>query len=161
MVLLGTTLFAVVLWHSKMQAPIGFQTLVIWGPIPWVAALKVGVLDVWSKPLTLQREAGSWRFLPYCMALVWGCGVWREHISLSNPFQCGYFLSHPICKSCSSSFRISLRGHFSMCICPFGAFMGGGKFRSLLCCHFGWVSHLYSFFNLNRHDAKFQFCHVI
>ena len=37
-----------------------------------MGVLKVGVLDVGSKPFAPQGEAGSWEFPPGCLALYWG-----------------------------------------------------------------------------------------
>ena len=45
------------------------------------------------------------------------------------------FLSHPMCRSHSANFWISLRENCSMCGCVFGASMGGGILRSFLCRH--------------------------
>ena len=56
--------------------PIDYESLVIWGPIPKVAALNPGALDVWSKPFAPQREAGSWGFPPNCMVLCQCWGLW-------------------------------------------------------------------------------------
>ena len=42
----------------------GSQSWVIWGPIAWVATLKVGVLIVCPKLFAPQGEAGIWKFHP-------------------------------------------------------------------------------------------------
>lgn len=41
----------------------------IWAPITQVATLKVGALDVWSKPFTPHAEAGSQGLPPDCKVL--------------------------------------------------------------------------------------------
>lgn len=51
-------------------------------PIPQVGVLKVEVLDVESKPFTSQRDSGSWRFPPNCVAL---CRAWGSWQSVSQP----------------------------------------------------------------------------
>ena len=76
-----------------------------------------------------------------------GVGViWKVCLSLSCLFWCGYFLSHPMCRSHSTSFLVSLKESCSMCSFIFSTFVGKGKFRSLLCCHFG-LEPLGVFFN--------------
>ena len=47
-------------------------------------AIKVEALDVWSKPIAPQREAGSWGFPLGCMVRCWG-EVYGD--SVSQPFQ--------------------------------------------------------------------------
>lgn len=38
-------------------SPIGYQGLMLSQPTPWVRSLKVGALDIWSKPFALQGES--------------------------------------------------------------------------------------------------------
>lgn len=42
---------------------------VIWEPVSWLAAIKVGVLNVQSKSFSPQKEAGSWGMPPNYKAL--------------------------------------------------------------------------------------------
>ena len=52
------------------------QNQVIWGgAVPQMAALKVGVLDVCSKPFVPLGEAGSWGLPPDYKALCQGWGL--------------------------------------------------------------------------------------
>lgn len=41
--------FVIVLWILEIQAPLAFRIGDLWG-----LALKIGVLDEWLKPVTLQ-----------------------------------------------------------------------------------------------------------
>ena len=66
----------------------------------------------------------------------WLCGtvpmvgfMARLCLSFSYPFLCGHFLSHPIWRSHSPSFWISLRGNCSLCHCIFSMSMEEVKFR--------------------------------
>lgn len=56
-------------------------------PIPQVGVLKVEVLDVESKPFTSQRDSGSWRFPPNCVALCRAWGSWQS-VSHSASLTC-------------------------------------------------------------------------
>lgn len=86
----------------------------------------------------LQRAAGSWQFPSDHMVLCQGLGHrMKVCLSLSYQYWCAYFLSHPMCKSHSISFCISLRGHCSIGSCIFSVFMEGGRFRRLLSFHLG------------------------
>lgn len=112
-------------------SPVSYQHQMIWRSVPWVGISKVGVLEVWSKPFTLQGEAGSWGSLP----IVWHCsgdGVCGE--SVSQPFlpvsMCVFF--QPPHKQESASFWISLRGSCSMCNFTFGSSERRGKFTILV-----------------------------
>lgn len=48
-------------------SPASFQSGVFWGMVTQMEVLKVGTLDVGSKPFTPQGEAGSCEFPPDCM----------------------------------------------------------------------------------------------
>lgn len=56
--------------------------LVIWGPVPWMAAAKSGVLYVWYKPVTPQGGSKSWGFPPDCKVLCLG-EVYGKSVSQS------------------------------------------------------------------------------
>lgn len=67
--------------------PVGSQSQVFWRLIPQVEALKVGALDMWSKPFALLRKAGVVvGFFP----IVWSCvggGIYgKSCFSLSYSF---------------------------------------------------------------------------
>lgn len=40
-----------------------------WGSISWMGVLKVGALNVGSRPFISQEEAKIWEFFLECMAL--------------------------------------------------------------------------------------------
>ena len=125
------------------------QNQVIWGgAVPQMAALKVGVLDVCSKPFVPLGEAGSWGSPSWLQGTMPRVGfMMRECLSLLNPFRYGYFLSCPMCRSHSTSFWISFRGNRSICSCIFGVSMGGRKVRNLLCHHLGDVTLVSLFYS--------------
>lgn len=112
---------------------VGYQTQLIWGPVPQVAALKVEVLDICSKPFTPHGEAWSWGFSLNYMVL-----RMRFMANVSQPycFSMGIFC-HVTCSSQLSSFWTSLRGTYSMCGYIFSVSMRGRRFRSLLYCYLG------------------------
>lgn len=114
-------------------SPVCFQSLVFYRPVLQMATLKAGALDVQSKSLAPQGEAGSWvPFWLYGAAL--GVRLMAMLcLSLSDPFYYRYFPSGWMCRCLSTSFWIFRRGSCSVYICIFGMSMGGGKFRSLLC----------------------------
>lgn len=61
----------------RNASSVGCQRLLIWGPVPPVAATKDGALDVGPNTLVIRKKlAGHGVFPPYCVALCWGCGVW-------------------------------------------------------------------------------------
>ena len=60
----------------------------------------------------------------------------RLYISLSYPFQCGCFLSHPMYRSHSATFWISFIRNCSTCTCRFSVSTAVGELSSLL-CHLG------------------------
>ena len=64
--------------------PLGSQSCVTWGLVPWVVALKVGVLVVQSKLLTPQEQVGSCEFCHKTKALCQRWGLWRECVSASS-----------------------------------------------------------------------------
>lgn len=51
-------------------SPVGYQNQVIWGLVSWVAAIKVGVVDVWMS--SIQGETGD-------LVLLLGVS-WRENL---------------------------------------------------------------------------------
>lgn len=51
------------------------------GLIPQVGVLKVGVLDVRSKPFAPHGEARSWEFAPNYTILCQEQGLWQECVS--------------------------------------------------------------------------------
>lgn len=65
-----------------------------------VAVIKVGMLEVWSKPFTPQRER---LVVGGGLPIVWhiaGVGFMvRMHLTFSDLFQYGYFHGHPVCRS--------------------------------------------------------------
>lgn len=85
-----------------------------WEPVPlmepkyWVQTL-----------LIFWKKVGVGSFL-----LIYGTvqilGSWREHLSISYLFGCGYFLICFMCRSYSTSFWISLSSHCSTYSCTFG-----------------------------------------
>ena len=103
----------------------GFQSYMFGGPIPQVEVLKVGLLDIGSK---LLREKLGFVSSSSLYVAVLGLGVWvRLCLSLSYSFLCEWvILVHPMCRSCSASFRISFRGSCSICSCRIGVSMEGG-----------------------------------
>ena len=99
-------------------SPTGYHSWVIWGPIPQVASLKVGVLDVWSvvQMVHSQGEAGSWGAPSQVCGAMPGVGFMAAVcLSLSHLFWYGHFLCWLMYRSHSSSYWISLRGNYSMC----------------------------------------------
>lgn len=104
---------------------------------------------------TLCFSGRSWelRIPSQLHGTVPGSGVYCE--SASEPFLpvlIGVFsqCQSPGCRSHLTGFWISLRGSCSMCSCIFDAFMGGGKFRNLLCHHLGPESLLGSFRSISE-----------
>lgn len=45
--------------QNRLQAKKGYKTKGFGESLPWVGALKVGALGVWSKPFTLQGVTES------------------------------------------------------------------------------------------------------
>lgn len=77
------SLFAIVLRVSWTQASLAFRARFFWRPIPQVEVLKVGTLDVESKPFTSQEEA-----VCHCTR----GGVYSEIVSASSThFNVGFF----------------------------------------------------------------------
>ena len=71
---------------------VGFQSWVFLELISKVGVLKVGLVDVETKPFTPQGEAGSWGFLPNCVMLCQGWSLWWECVSaLLTCFDIGVF----------------------------------------------------------------------
>lgn len=92
-----------------MKSSVSFQIGVL-GGCPLGDSLKIGALDVGSKPFTLQGEAGSCEFLLDCTSLCQGWGLWQECVSaFPTSFNAGFFLIYPICRIFSASFWIILK----------------------------------------------------
>lgn len=66
-----------------MPSSTGYQTWVIWEPVPQVAALKVGKLDVQCKPFAPKEKLGAGGSLMIVKHYAKG-GVYDE--SISHPF---------------------------------------------------------------------------
>lgn len=60
-------------------------------------------------------------------------------LSFFYSFQCGYFLSHPVCRSQSTSFCISLWRNWFACNYLFRASVGLRKIQSLLLHHLAYI----------------------
>ena len=91
-------------------SPVGFLSSVIWGPVPQVASLKFGALDVWSKSSLLREKLAVGRSL----LIIWHCaedGFYDESVSVFPTHLNVDIFRHPICKSHSTGFWISLRGN--------------------------------------------------
>lgn len=89
--MVSPSLFAVILWVSWMQAPSASRVRCFRDHIPQVEVLKIGALDVGSKPLTLQGEA-SGQILSQFYAAVLGMGFMaRVCFSLSFLFDVDFF----------------------------------------------------------------------
>lgn len=90
--------FAVVSWISWLSELDGLEVR------PLGDVLKVGALDVWSKPFTPQEETRS------SLMIEWHCAeggiLVRMYLSLSILFRCVYFLVCPMYKSRSASSRL-------------------------------------------------------
>lgn len=71
---------------------IGFQSWMVWAPIPQVRALKVWALCVLPKLFILQGETGSLGFSPNCKTLCQEWDLWPNYLSLSYLLPCGCFL---------------------------------------------------------------------
>ena len=126
-------LFNTVLWDLRMLILTGYQSQVISGLLPQVAALNAGTLDQ-----TLCSWGRSWEsWIPsWLYVAMLGLGFMaREHLSLFYLFQCGYFLICQMYRSCPGSSWISFRGNCFTCSCRLGVFVVGGEFGSPLCCH--------------------------
>lgn len=72
-------------------------------------------------PLQLREKLEVLNSLPQPPAAC--CARVGFMTSLFYPFQCGYFLFHSTCRSCSAHFWISFRGICSACSCRFGVSM--------------------------------------
>lgn len=118
-------------------SPIGFQSGVFWRPVSHVGVLKVGVLDVWSKPFILQGEARIWHSLLIVQCCVRG-GIYGEHVSQPFPPVSVYFLSHLKYRNSSVLFWVPHRGHCSVHSCIFGASWeegnSGASYIAILVC---------------------------
>ena len=68
--------------------------------------------------------------------------LWQECFSAFSTCFC--FISHPVYRNHSGLLWIALRGSFSVYSCIFGASVGEGKSKRLLCHHLVWESK-YSF----------------
>lgn len=69
-----------------------FQKQMFWTTDVWMRALKVRILDLWSKPCTPLGEVESWRFCPDSLALCWGQGLWGTCVlAFPNCFNVGIF----------------------------------------------------------------------
>lgn len=142
-------LFAVIMWVSWMQVSLVFRAGCIGGHIPYVEVLKVGALDVWSKPFVAQGEAGGWSFSASCMSLCWRCCLWWECLSFSYPLHHDCILTYPVCGGCSTTFWILFSGNCFMYSCTLNIHMVEGEFRSLLYCYLGPSTTIILIFNLN------------
>lgn len=135
-------------WEMMILPPLSaLGTGVLWThlKICFVCYNTVGFMN--ASPISFQRlksclhsSGRSWKLVvPFWLyGAVPGIEVYSENVP--QPFlsilMC-YFLSHPMCKSHSISFCISLRGNCSIGSRIFSAFVEGGRFRSLLCFHLG------------------------
>lgn len=104
--------------------PTSFQSEVFWGMITNMEVLKVGSLDIGSKPFTPQGEAGGCEFPPTCVAIPGVRLIPRVCLSFSYPFPLGYFLLHPLCRSHLANFWIFSRGNCSVWISRFSVSRG-------------------------------------
>ena len=72
--------------------------------------VKAGTTKWGSKLLGPQGEAGSWEFATNCMLVCWAL----QQESQTFHFIVGIFFIYIMCRSCSASFWISLRGNCSV-----------------------------------------------
>lgn len=125
---------------------VSFQSYMFGGSISQVEILRVGVPDV-SKPFL--REAGNFHLIVCCHAAVGFMTRW--FLSLSSPLQCGIFLIHCLCRSCSASFWISFRGNCFLCCCRFGvSVISGPSYVTILNLKISRIYFLDDFLDLRK-----------
>ena len=121
-----------------MQAPLAFKARCFGGSLSG-EGLKSWGTRYGSNPSLLKEKPWGLSFLLIVVGAL-GLGLMvKLIISLSYLLQCGFFLIHPICRSCSASFWVLSRGNCSIGSCRFGVSVGGHELENLLNRVLEWI----------------------